>query len=283
MKNKITIVLLLIVLLSFSGMVQAGLFWSAGSGDWATGSSWDVGTKPVAGDQAIILWNHTITVTGNEYAGLIDLGYVANGTLNIAAGGSLTTETMHVGQTAEGNFEVGTLNVYGTAYAEQLFVANERANGRGVLNVYSGGVMTAGAWHCNIGNTGTQEGAGGRVNLKGTGSMNVNTTSDGILMTANGHIDIEAGQLKVLGDYQSQLQGYINAGLITSNGGNSSHCYPVVSYLDGYTYVKTEGCTCVTFLPADLNRDCYVDMLDLAFLAQNWLDCTNPADSNCVQ
>ena len=270
--NK-TIVLVLIALLGFSGIAEAGLFWSAGSGDWSNGSSWDVGSKPGAGDQALVLWGHTITVTGQEQAGTLNLGYVANGWVNIAAGGSLTTVTMHVGQTAEGNLEVGTLNLYGTAYADQLLVANERANGRGVLNIYSGGLMTVGTWHCNIGNNGTEEGAGGRVYLKGTGSMNVNAAG-GILMTANGHIDIEAGQLKVLGDYQSQLQGYINAGLITSNGGNSSHCYPVVSYLDGYTYVKTEGCTCVTFLPADLNHDCYVDVQDLNFLAQHWLDST---------
>ncbi|MEN6386096.1 MAG: alpha-galactosidase [Phycisphaerales bacterium] len=263
----------LIVALSFSSMVNAGLFWSAGSGDWNSGSSWDVGHKPAAGDQAIVLWNHTITVTGNEYAGLLNLGYVANGWINIAAGGSLTTQTMHVGQTAEGNLEVGTMNVYGTAYADQLFVANERANGRGVLNVYSGGVMRVGTWHCNIGNNGTQAGAGGRVYLKGTGRMEVNA-GGGIVMTANGYIDIEAGEIKVLGDYRTQLQGYINNGMITSNGGNSPHCIPVVSFIDGYTYVKTGGCTCLTYLPADLNHDCYVDVLDLTFFAENWLDST---------
>ncbi|MEN6386251.1 MAG: hypothetical protein ABFD79_13785 [Phycisphaerales bacterium] len=283
MKNKMRILLVLIAVFSFSSIANADLHWSAASGDWNSGSSWDVGSKPVAGDQAIVLWNHTITVTGNEYAGELNLGYVANGWINIAAGGSLTTETMHVGQTAEGNLEVGTMNVYGTAYAEQLFVANERANGRGVLNVYSGGLVRVGAWHCNIGNSGTQAGAGGTVNLKGTGSMEVNTTTGGILMTANGHIDIEAGQLKVLGDYRTQLQGYVNDGRITSNGGNSPHCVPAVSFLDGYTYVKTSGCSCTNFLPGDVNRDCYVDMFDLAFLAQNWLDCTDPSNTYCVQ
>jgi hypothetical protein len=35
-------------------------------------------------------------------------------------------------------------------------------------------------------------------------------------------------------------------------------------------------------LLADLNGDCYVDFLDLALLAQQWLNCIQPEDANCV-
>jgi cellulase (glycosyl hydrolase family 5) len=222
MSSKLKITLALVVMLSFAGSAQAGLFWSAGSGDWSDGSKWDVGTKPGAGDQALVLWGHTITVTGQEQADILNLGYVADGWVNVAAGGDLSIAgAMHVGQTAEGNLEVGTFNLYGEAYAEQLYVANERANGRGVLNIYSGGLMTVGTSACNIGNTGTEEGAGGRVNLKG-GSMIVNAL---LLITDNGHIDIEEGRLSVLNDAGGQnlyyIGQYIDDDFITGYGGGT--------------------------------------------------------------
>lgn len=35
------------------------------------------------------------------------------------------------------------------------------------------------------------------------------------------------------------------------------------------------------YLPADINKDCYVGLSDLAAMAAQWLDCTNPADPAC--
>ncbi|MCK4999861.1 MAG: hypothetical protein KAS23_10005 [Anaerohalosphaera sp.] len=35
-------------------------------------------------------------------------------------------------------------------------------------------------------------------------------------------------------------------------------------------------------IPGDLNNDCYVNLLDLAILAQYWMVCGNPFDSGCV-
>lgn len=40
--------------------------------------------------------------------------------------------------------------------------------------------------------------------------------------------------------------------------------------------------SCPTTLQSDLNKDCYVNFLDLAIIARDWLICTNPGDtSNC--
>ena len=36
-------------------------------------------------------------------------------------------------------------------------------------------------------------------------------------------------------------------------------------------------------LDGDINRDCYVNNEDLALLAENWLKCNNPLDSNCPE
>jgi hypothetical protein len=85
------------------------------------------------------------------------------------------------------------------------------------------------------------EGSPGSINLKGTGSMIVD--GDGgwhlDLNGGRGHIDIEAGYLKVLGDYRTPLQDYVNHGWITSYGGLLPRYSLKVSFLDGYTYVKT--------------------------------------------
>ncbi len=33
---------------------------------------------------------------------------------------------------------------------------------------------------------------------------------------------------------------------------------------------------------ADVNEDCYVNLIDFALMAESWLTCTDPLDSNCV-
>ncbi|KPK40776.1 MAG: hypothetical protein AMJ65_10340 [Phycisphaerae bacterium SG8_4] len=38
---------------------------------------------------------------------------------------------------------------------------------------------------------------------------------------------------------------------------------------------------CRKKMPADLNGDCYVDFLDIAILAGDWLNCGNPFDASC--
>ncbi len=42
------------------------------------------------------------------------------------------------------------------------------------------------------------------------------------------------------------------------------------------------GCGSWGYLVADVNKDCYVDLTDFATLAESWLACTNPLDSNCM-
>jgi hypothetical protein len=38
----------------------------------------------------------------------------------------------------------------------------------------------------------------------------------------------------------------------------------------------------IEFIPGDINKDYYVDFLDVAILARNWLECNNPVDANCT-
>ena len=34
---------------------------------------------------------------------------------------------------------------------------------------------------------------------------------------------------------------------------------------------------------ADVNQDCYINLLDFAFIVGNWLECTDPTDETCIQ
>ena len=283
MKNKMIIVLALVAMLSLAGVAQAYTYsWCSSSGDWADPARWDVMPSPTVAGCALIYNGAILNVTTNGQ-GTNDcaLGYVPGGaTVNVAAGITWTCSGSlmlgHDGGT-------GVFNISGTVYANGNLRMSTNAVGGGTVNVDNGGTFIVGGTGGGAINIG--EAAPASINLKGSGSMIVNGDGGWHLefYGGRGHIDIESGELKVLGNYVSALQTRVDSGWITSHGGGSPHCALAVSFLDGYTYVKTVGCVCTTYLPADVNHDCYVDMLDLALLAQNWLDCTVATDPACVQ
>jgi len=39
---------------------------------------------------------------------------------------------------------------------------------------------------------------------------------------------------------------------------------------------------CSEIIPGDINEDCHVNFLDVAELANNWLECNNPDDLDCT-
>ena len=41
--------------------------------------------------------------------------------------------------------------------------------------------------------------------------------------------------------------------------------------------------TCKDYLPADLNKDCYINTADLALFSEAWLECNQPEDPDCLQ
>lgn len=51
-----------------------------------------------------------------------------------------------------------------------------------------------------------------------------------------------------------------------------------VAVADNEPYCGDEN---TVFLTTDLNRDCYVNLTDLAMLAFDWMQCTDPTDINC--
>jgi len=232
MSKKIKMVLVLVIMLSLAGSVQAEVhyFWGNASGDWAaTSGVWNdhpaccTNPSPTSLDQdiAITIGNVTIDVT-TAGQGAIDLmgGYhTGTSTINVAAG--IYWQITHSGQIGCGNdadtdIATGILNVYGSAYFEQLKAGNSKYD-TGIVNVYAGGSLVVGAWGCTVGFAGAD--ATGTINLNQSGSMTINS---GLTMNPKGHIDIESGTLKVLGDYVTQLQGYIDNGWITGYDGDGT-------------------------------------------------------------
>ena len=289
--------IILILVLSLAGMAQAGdLYWGNASGDWSSANTWaetpayrDVPSPIyVAGDPqwqdiAITIGDVTINVT-TDGQGAVDLmgGYhTGNGILNVAAGKHLQiTHTAQVGcgNDADAFIASLTVNVYGSFFSEQLRVGDSLMDS-GIVNVYDGGSLDVGTGGCTVGKYSATTGTG-KINLIG-GTM---TVSSAVTINPKGLINIEKGQLKVIGDKRTTLQGYINDGKITSFGGKFWRCVPKVTYESGWTYVRTSGgCVCESYPEGDFNHDCYVDFADLSFLADSWLDCTNPADANCSQ
>jgi hypothetical protein len=288
------IFLMLIGIVSFASFAQADYpyFWGNTSGDWSANTTWDMGFPPLPQghaehgnyDYALIIGGARITVTvdGNEQ-GSTDcaLGYsTGSSVVTVAKDRHLQiNHALDVGIGDSTSTVTGTLNLAesATAFCERLKIGTGGVGCKGIINIENGATFTANSWGGDIiGDAGT-----GIVNLRGTGSIEFKSGT-GLTIGANGHIDIEKGQLKVVGDWRIKLQGYIDNGRITSFGGNFARCVPKVSYQSGVTYVKTAGgCMCETYPVGDMDHDCYIDLSDFMIFTENWLDCTNPCDANC--
>jgi hypothetical protein len=203
----------------------------------------------------------------------------------------------------------GVLNIYGTAFSHGFRCAfAPYANS--TVNIMDGGRLESGWWGTFLGVHPPEEFGGGdftydfpadargvaRINLKGDGNWvvwgNVGTVpygKAGINMLENSHIDIESGLITIYGDQLAQIQGYIANGWISAYGGRYDNCGPSTwtefHDPDTYTYIASQGpgCPCRGYKAGDINSDCYVNMIDVAELANTWLECSQPAeiDPNC--
>ncbi len=68
---------------------------------------------------------------------------------------------------------------------------------------------------------------------------------------------------------------------------NSNDCLVRISDPNNLSVTDTSDneftiLTCPTPFAGDLNDDCYVNLLDLSILADDWLNCGNPLDPNCL-
>jgi hypothetical protein len=263
------------------------------TGDWDT-VYWEYDefpgqpAPPAGPNDFALLFDSNIVITHDAHPLNLSVGFLMNSKLTVMPGGSVSVVwSLMVGH----NEGVGTLDLYGSAYGRWVRVGNNEKGARGTVNVYSGGKLTSGdlGEGCGIGN----DTGWGYVYLKGTGSMDVNSLvnnsyGDPVFIRDTGHLDIEAGKLRVKGDQVSQLSDYIVNGKITGYNGKGTVNTPVLGTDedDGWTVVTAEPApgTCAgqgVYLPSDLTQDCYVNFADFAIFAGNWLTCNDPQNSAC--
>jgi hypothetical protein len=221
MSNRVKFVLAMVLMLGLAGSARAYTYsWCSSSGDWGDSARWDVMPSPTLEGCALIYNGAVLDVT-TQGQGSWDcaLGYAPGGaTVNIAAG--IEWDVASSGMVGHGG--TGVLNVNGTAHFAGLRVTSGAADSLGTINVNNGGLLKAGlgGWAVEMG----EGAAGGRINLNGNGSMIVDGDGGWHLefYSGRGHIDIEGGSLKVLGNWVGPIQTRINNGWITGYDGTGT-------------------------------------------------------------
>jgi T5SS/PEP-CTERM-associated repeat protein len=167
---------------------------------WSSGSS---GTVTVTGE------NSKLTMPSNNATGVICVGYDGTGVLNIENKGSASAYNGYVGgYSGSSTTGSGTVTVTGSGSAltcSNLYVGY---NGKGALNVKSGGSATIGT--CYIGEN---SGSSGKVTVTGSanGTASTLTAGGGLVIGNNG-----SGELNILDG------GHVHSGYTTFIGYNST-------------------------------------------------------------
>ena len=217
-------------------------------------NGWQAPGVPGVDDVGRANWGgNTITLMGDAPPLLrMQLGVDESGSLQISAGGILTTSEDVVAGTSNNN--VGGGEVTGTLEVNDGGVVNvgrilwsARGNTEGIININAGGILNVAShlWLGEIGNSvinisGTLQQNGGILGLGtkdavnpsgGKATLNIN---DGGLLALNnisgGGTSIQpdsvlningTGQLTLPGDMTGVLTNYVNDGKITGNAGSS--------------------------------------------------------------
>ncbi|KKT05440.1 MAG: Type V secretory pathway, adhesin AidA [Parcubacteria group bacterium GW2011_GWA2_43_17] len=291
MFRKKLYILCVAVVLSMVTQVLAQNVWTntTGDGKWGTAANWSEGIVPTMtpdsiGDPRIIMAGaNACTIDGTQPQAVcqwlsIGNSFGENGTLNVVAGGKIGTPLFGPGETwigANGGIGILSIDGAGSIAKSEGWRIGAAASGSAVVNITNGGVLQSGtqSWGNYIHATATVNIINGTMVILGGGPFDIN---DGGVIKISG-----TSTFTWAGDHRTQINGYIVAGKIASP---SSCCPLVVSYVGLMTNVAVAGgCTCTTYSPGDFNHDCYVDFLDFADFASQWLSCTDPLNAACSQ
>lgn len=188
------------------------------------------------------------TLTGTVYAGkservgpaIVGAGYSQpeDGILDVY--GTLTASMLTLGQNGAdtGNWTNGIANVYAGGRLDVGVTMTVGRYGWGRLNIFDGGLVTAGFTVMGLNN-----GQGGEINLEG-GVLETNDLTiinPGGTNNATWTLTLKHGELRVSEDITARIQEYIAAGKILLSGDLGTGWYLVYDYNEtnpGYTTVK---------------------------------------------
>lgn len=143
-------------------------------------------------------------------------------------------------------------------------------------------------------NNGTTGGERYGIYIRGTSGSeisNVLINGNETVETREGPNDFQSYGLKVEHMTQSLISDgiYKGASIVDLSRGAGTTAMTVTDNLYDSEYIDgSEPGSCIDVinagfsLDADINGDCYINFVDLAQLGFDWLNCNNPADSNCV-
>jgi len=263
-------------LLGNSLCVAGYQYWTDGDPNdqlWTRAGNWNENRVPDSSDSLDITSfaaNGPVIITGfSTFAGQIGIGpYSPDATVTMTMiGGNLTI-------------------------SEWVIVGGRQSHvntGKGILDISGGFIdMGGGGWFA-VGNGGIE----GLVNMTG-GTINaiwfgIGRNSDGasvghvnldggkiitleFVIFSQGSLDIEGGSLRIGGDVTADIAAMVAAGQITAYGGDGTIDCDTTS-VPGWTVVTATAPVCYPDYPVgDINKDCRVDMMDVAELAAHWLE-----------
>jgi len=201
-----------------------GVYTAINTGNWSTGTTWDIGVAPGATNEAYI--NPGVTVTSNATTNTAkSLNILPGGILNIATGNTVTLDSA-----LQNN---GTLNLTGGT-----MMITGRPNVSGVLN-NGASILNLSAGTLNLGPTG-----GGTVPFAENGTLNVT----GGTLNINGYFSTIAASVINQSGGNINVDG--NAGGVAANSVPCS--LPIVSLVNaansftGGTFTVVDPHACAT-------------------------------------
>ena len=224
--------------------------WDTDTGDdrWRTADNWDNNTVPTGAIDIQINVNEDVNSAIIDAGPTLQVrtlrvGYTNYGTLTIETGGTLETNRYFLVSADNGGN--GTLIMNGGSLLLDAFGLETEHDGRLIVGQrviaqegYQGtlymnsGIIDAPQWF----QIAQDAGSVGRVHLDGgtitTGELRINRYEG-----ADGHMDVNDGVLKISGNVEDTVNGYISSGYITAFN-NSPRAKLIVSYDGTYTWLR---------------------------------------------
>ncbi|MDP1579327.1 MAG: autotransporter-associated beta strand repeat-containing protein [Candidatus Didemnitutus sp.] len=215
---------IVLVGLAVGPLLHAQTIWTAGSGNWATGSNWSAGV-PDSSTNASITNGGTATISSSSEVASLTLGGASTGGLSITGGGLATAGTTIVG--ANGATGTGTASISASTWstAGDFFVGYF---GNGSLTVSGGNVTVANNSYVGYSGTSTATVSGGNWTTNGT--LYVGTDSgggsgrNGTLTISSGTVSAAVTQLATDGTAVGTLNlngGVLATGIVIEHTGSN--------------------------------------------------------------
>jgi len=232
--------------------------------EWQKPGNWDTGVPTSSNDILIeggitgaFIFNGADAQVNN-----LDIGVDAAGAgLSINTAAFHATNNIKIGVNTAGS---GSITIYpdssslDTWITMQCWILEVGVNGSGTLTNLGGTVKVWSEWFNVAAWAGT-----GHVQLDGGTIL-----SEGLHMGAGGSIDIAGGTLIINDNYTNQIAGWISSGQLTAYNGKGTVHYDYDITNSGATTITATACARPV---GDLNRDCVVNLSDIAVVAGNWL------------